>query len=157
MSGNQPAREACYFTRGEQDMLMKALQYYAQEQQKMISAEWEKQIGPYHAKGKKAPAKNEAIFQDHHQHHSKIMKAADNLHERFRTGDHRKGENMDENDNRPIFVRSTTARDVGSCNACTDYERDGRQQKVKEVQLRGMSFRLCGKCERAVIAALKGA
>ena len=41
---------------------------------------------------------------------------------------------------------------IGSCNACTD--RDS-YEKVTEVQLRGMSFRLCDRCKVELVGLLK--
>lgn len=90
MTGNQQPREACFLTRGEQDTIRKALQYYAQAQQDLITREWEKLIKPFAAKTKPVPADVRAKFDYHKMHHTDIQASADALHERFRVGDHRR-------------------------------------------------------------------
>jgi hypothetical protein len=73
-----------YFRRGEQDLLLRALQYYVKSHQEMIQAAYVKYIGPGEGT-KNATAR--AIFEDHKQHHNKAIKAADDLLDRFRNRD----------------------------------------------------------------------
>ena len=87
---NQQPYDTCYLTRGDRDTIIKALLYYAQAQQELITREWEKQIKPFADKGKPVPADVRAKFDYHKMHHQEIQASANALHERFRLGDYRR-------------------------------------------------------------------
>lgn len=74
-------REACYLSKGERALLLRALNYFVHEQHQMITEAYK-----LYVEGKGGPKQDRRVFEDHKQHHMKQVAAADALAERFRKG-----------------------------------------------------------------------